>query len=96
MKHTKGEWTCSMNPLAVQPPYFVNVNRKAICKVGNVQDPLASEEIEANAKLIAAAPELLNALVRISKIENGAFGLKPFDVLRFKSEINEAIKKATL
>lgn len=54
----------------------------------------AFEEMKANAKLIAAAPELLKTLLMISKIENVAFGLKSFNVEKLKKEINKAISKA--
>lgn len=48
-----------------------------------------------NARLIAAAPDLFQALIKINNIENAAFGLKSFDIERFKKLVSEAIKKAT-
>jgi len=41
------------------------------------------------------APEMLEMLERIHKIENDAFKLKAFDVNRLKSELEQLIKKVT-
>ena len=57
--------------------------------------PHAYKEAEANAILMAVAPELLKVLIRINNIENSAFGLAGFDVDRLKSEVSAVIKKAT-
>lgn len=56
--------------------------------------PFTREMEEANAKLIASSPILLSTLQKISSIENAAFGLKSFDVVQFKKDVNKAIAKA--
>ena len=56
---------------------------------------VTNEEVQKAKQLADAAPELLEMLIKISNIENHAFALKGFDVKRLKSEVNEAIQKAT-
>lgn len=85
-KHTKGNWTIKGSHIIGYPESNI-----AIAHVlGNAGQPT-----EANAKLIAVAPELLEMLIKISNIENHAFTLKGFDVQRLKSEVERAIRKAT-
>jgi len=58
-KHTQGQWTVTNGM-----PYIMS-GMKEIAKINcDIQNnfELESAEIEANAKLIAAAPELLSAL----------------------------------
>lgn len=47
-------------------------------------------------ELLVENNELLEALKKIYNIENGAFGLKSFDVIQFKHEISELIQKTTV
>ena len=68
--------------------------------------PKGDKSSEAYAKLFAAAPALkkeneelkernrilVEALQNIQQIENGAFGLKAFDVVRLKTMISEALQ----
>ncbi|MDT3468959.1 hypothetical protein [Stenotrophomonas maltophilia] len=82
-KHTPGPWAYQEDSDAythiVRGP-----NNRFICQLAQV----TSAEIEANARLIAAAPELLEALERILK---GALSLP-----RFAEELaRAAIAKAT-
>jgi hypothetical protein len=56
-KHTKGEWTVTPNGEWVGT---LGKGKAPICKITN--GFLEPTEAKANAKLIAAAPELLNAL----------------------------------
>ena len=88
-KHTQGEWTINPNLLTE-----VIIPSKMGMEIDVWHYAREEDEAEANAKLIAAAPELLEMLIRISNIENYAFTLPGFDVKRLKSEINQAIEKA--
>jgi hypothetical protein len=54
-----------------------------------------NEETKANALLISKAPEMLEMLKEIYKIENGAFALQSFDINLLKSKIEQLIKEAT-
>jgi len=65
MKHTKGNWEQSDNS---QGDIFIECKLDCLCEVYG-----KGEEREANAKLIAAAPELLEQLNKIVlAIEDGS------------------------
>lgn len=94
MKHTKGEWSTNMS---------IGLGIKARIKSGEIiiadcysfSEGLSDEEAEANAKLIAAAPELLEALIECSAFLNTV--QSPATSARnLKTEIDNAINKATL
>ena len=96
MKHTKGEWKFIKGG-NFSGTYVNYIDCSGICIAqtrGDTNDISEKENI-ANAKLIAAAPELLAMLIKIGNIENHAFTLKGFDVVRLKKEVNEVIKKST-
>ena len=92
-KHTKGEWE------VFKPDHMgctnVSIGKNAgfnqFVELWHHQN--SKEESEANAKLIAAAPELLEALININNILNSAYqSSKDEEILDIT--IN-AIKKAT-
>lgn len=71
-KHTPGKWTLVKNTSGSQskiPPYLImedkRYNAKNIATVIPWYADMEPEEVEANARLIAAAPELLAALKEI-------------------------------
>ena len=93
-KGTKGKWEIKK--------WSVVSDNKEICELKQITFGLGlggitkrDFEAAANAKLIASAPELLEALQKVYQIENHAFGLKGFDVEKFKSEIKTVLDKAT-
>ena len=86
--HTKGQWTVGKTSNFEYMDIDCNGQRITSVYTGIESNP----EAEANAKLIAAAPELLEALVRILEddAENGI--LSPVDRVIAKT----AIEKATI
>lgn len=96
-KHTQGEW----KPDTENTDGWIHSpsTLKGICKVDGFEQvmkqgvkSLSDAEAQANAKLIAAAPELLEALEACSDY----FKYTPFDKWEgLKDRINTAIKKAT-
>jgi hypothetical protein len=60
MSYTKSEWRISCNNKRI-----VLTNEYKICTINNRLDPSLSETIEANTKLIVAAPLLLETLIRV-------------------------------
>lgn len=62
-----------------------HIQFEAIIEDGNVSIP---DECKANAKLIAAAPELLELLIKISNGDGFIFG-------KMRNDINDLIKKTT-
>lgn len=60
MKHTKGEWGVSKEPFSLLVTHGVNGQKESICQIS--QRYKSEEEQSANARLIAAAPDLLEAL----------------------------------
>lgn len=74
IKHTPGPWrkqnhTILPNEFFITQDFFNESQREFICHVADGNQ--STEEIEANAKLIAAAPELLEALTKIVLLKEG-------------------------
>ena len=88
MKHTKGKWRIK-NKINIK-----TINGKCIADIWGFD--VTEKEIEANAKLIASAPELLESLI---ELENIVSLLVDFDGKSvYKDETKKArntIKKAT-
>lgn len=87
-KHTKGEWQVDRRALL-----RVCVNDMTIANCGGAVSNDSLEEAQANAKLIAAAPELLEALVGLRSFINELTFDYPGDELIIM--VDNAIKKAT-
>ena len=72
MTHTPGPWKMNTNvqtSIDAETKHIAMVN---YYKSGRANDDVYGEEHEANARLIAAAPDLLEALKRIEIIGRGA------------------------
>lgn len=84
MKHTQGEW--------INLGYRVDVDiADGLSGICEMSDWMQKEEMEANAKLIAAAPELLEQLIKVvNAIEDGSINRDHIAAAK------ELINKATL
>ena len=95
-KYTNGKWIIprfAKRHVQIEVPYGDN---RTIC-ICDENDFIHPEEAEANAKLIASAPELIEALIKIkeSMQESAKFnGESEADKERM-SIVKKAIKKAT-
>lgn len=95
-KHTKGKWSTHVNPTTKGKEVWSAVGMTGMkictCFEGDhfENDDMPQIDTEANAKLIAAAPELLAALKVFVNNENQWAGSA-----RALIQANEAIKKAT-
>lgn len=91
-KHTKGEWISS--------GYRVDVDvADGLSGICEMSDWMEECEMKANAKLIAAAPELLEACI-IAKIDtemllDGSADFTNENLLATIENLEKAIKKAT-
>ncbi len=86
-KHTKGEWKLDENPFGERIIYAIDSDgdKLAIAKTFH-----SWKENQANAKLIAAAPDLLVALEQIMYLS-----AHPEEINRIGNIAANAIKKAT-
>lgn len=94
-KHTPGPWRVKRSE---SKPAFNVVGTKVGCKYKIARCPYISDddkqEAEANAKLIAAAPELLKALkLMLSRFKGSQVGYIKADYVKWLAQ--EVIKKAT-
>lgn len=87
-KHTPGPW-------------FINEHAEIECEksiLGRVyigdSFPSGEDEWDANAKIIAAAPDLLSALIEVT--ENWASSIDHYNGSGTDDKVRAAIKKATL
>jgi len=88
MKHTPGPWTLEYDYSLVMPAKDGN----HIVTAGPIgPDESSREEKRANARLIAAAPELLDALRKTNHFLSGFVGFE-----QFTKDNSELIQKATL
>ena len=97
MKHTKGNWNYFNEPdeNGLQTDYYAVTNGDTCICISGEDNPNIGENL-ANAKLIAAAPELLEALEFICKKAWVKKGVNMHANLNFiRSKALEAIKKAT-
>lgn len=91
MKHTKGEWKVLWHNYT----HFATINTDTLTRICaiEIQDSKQIDEKTANAKLIAAAPELLDACIDTLRI----LRLKPTnDNLYQRNKLKTLIEKATL
>ena len=91
MKHTKGKW------LTDRPSFeeiTVCTEKMDICTVLCID--IDEEEAEANAKLIAAAPELLNACDAVLTTWHSKLSNMHKKEPAYLQQIRDAINKATL
>jgi len=83
-QHTKGTWQLQKDNC------IINIDGGAIiCQMGSADNNDIQKD--ANAKLIAAAPELLDALTEVQKL----LELTPYDNLNLQDLVNNAIIKAS-
>lgn len=85
-KHTKGEWK--------QKALYIICNNKLIANIDPINGNFSIEN-EANAKLISAAPELLEACKRVLKDKVNSSGESPELRNGLRDLLESAIKKAT-
>lgn len=95
IKHTKGTWWACCTKST--PHYvFANEGERTICAMIQKQEmgeDLTAEEMQANAKLIAAAPKMLDALLKLQyAVKHGNVkGLFEDEKKLIDNAINEAI-----
>lgn len=95
MTHTKGKWETRPTQSDLDIAYDIENETEPICAV------YRKPEAQANAKLIAAAPELLEALTEIFKTyremqSEPHYHLLQADIKKIMDESKAAIKKATI
>lgn len=78
--HTPGPW--AVNPFNAQVDAFVGGEPLPVCQLLWPTDERTEEETFANARLIAAAPDLLEALVTLVEAEPGTMTREMWDDAR--------------
>ena len=86
-KHTSGEWQVHSFGSKENLQTHIHANNVRIAKISQI------DESEANARLIAAAPELLEALQKISQMSD--CGSHEQAMIQMKSIAQASINKAT-
>lgn len=94
MKYSKGPWIYNTQPVAslgfyIQSDPFDSRKKQYIGEVGGGQ--MKDEEVEANAKLISTAPEMIEVLQEL--VKEVMYNDLPWQI---KEKIEQVISKATL
>lgn len=84
-KHTQGEWKVSQDGFVISSSGLVIADTRAVSE-------LSIAETEANARLIAAAPKLLEALEVVVECPEHGWGLK--EALELQQQCKAAIAAA--
>lgn len=92
-KHTKGKWEITPNKLVIVKSGTLDIISD--CDTTDVETSLTKLEMEANAKLIAAAPELLDALILMSEYYIHDKSIDDGEYIEMEQKVINAIKKAT-
>lgn len=89
-KHTEGAWKSSLNPLSKNKEYLIETisNKQLIARVQS--EEVTDEQVEANAKLIAVAPDLLEALTSLYNAIDSCVDLTPEVLQKAQKAINKA------
>jgi hypothetical protein len=102
-KHTPGPWHTTGDGLVYAEPSFDDIEAPFICDAtDDSQWRAPNDEEKANAQLISAAPELLEALILLLNVEKAALigakapGLKGLDVPYHFEAARAAIARATM
>jgi len=102
-KHTPGPWHFRVDPIH-QGQYFIRVQSYGFAPLATVCDSaaLSTEGNRANARLIAAAPELLDELIEQDKFLGVLAGTVPLSekdthrrIAMHRESVRAAIAKAT-
>ena len=96
-KYTPGPWRLYFIGPASTPDWYIESDEQGIVRIPD--NPALRERQKANARLIAAAPEMLEALEGLSRwvakgIENGAFDNTVGNAVADYNRANAIIKKA--
>lgn len=90
-KGTKGEWKVEGLDIIDYTPVSITCDNKLIAEVYNCVDSFKphTEESKANAQLIASAPDLLKALIEVTRESD----CPPYIQAMAQQAINKAINK---
>ncbi len=101
-KHTPGPWHTTGDGLVYAEPSFDDIEAPLVCDATEEGWMGPNDEEKANAQLISAAPELLEALILLLNVEKAALigaeapGLKGLDVPYHFEAARAAIARATM
>lgn len=94
MSYTKGKWEVDEGVFIKKGNIGISNQMRRICTVNNGSGLLPKEEQEANARLIAAAPDLLKACEEINNGIRHIKGQLPEEMKKPYQLLQQAIAKA--